>query len=188
MQIKTKTVALQMVLDEEEADALRKFYPRDPTGARSNDEEDLLQFLPRGANIGSEGSAEGKMPPPAAPKAKRGGEIHATASGGAGGTWISLGELLQERVTDARTEIESQMTDMSRASSVISPELMETFQALRQVLKNYTHGQVPKLLKQLPHMRNCQDVVEELQPENWTSGAIAVMTKFFVAKGGEVAA
>lgn len=175
-----------MVLEDDDAEALRKFYPRDPCGARSDEEEALLQFLPHGANIDSDDSAD-KMPPPPAPK-KSGQQIHATASGGAGGTWISLGELLQDRVTEARTEIESQLTDMSRASSVISPELMETFQALRQVLKNYTHGQLPKLLKQLPHMRNCQDVVEELQPEAWTSGAIAVMTKFFVAKGGEVAA
>ncbi len=179
-----------MELDDEEADALKKFYPRDPQGINSGDEEALLRFLPSGADIDPEKSGDdaARMPPPPVPSAKNGGQVSATASGGATGTWILLGDLLQERVTEARTEIESQLSDVSRASSVISPEMKETFTALRQVLKNYTHGQVPKLLKQLPHMRNCQDVMEELQPDSWTSGAIAIMAKFFVAKGGEVAA
>lgn len=70
-----------------------------------------------------------------------------------------LGEILMEKLTEKQTEIESQFSEAGVVIHKVDPRVEEMYESVRDVLKRYRSGKLPKAFKLIPRLANWEQIL-----------------------------
>ena len=94
----------------------------------------------------------------------------------------TLADIIQEKLTEKRTEIDTQYTDAeSLQQRELDPRVVEMYQEVGEILAKYRSGKVPKAFKVIAQFRNWEDLLILTKPENWSAAAVYQATRIFTA-------
>lgn len=92
----------------------------------------------------------------------------------------SLAEIIMEKIAQKQTDITTQFSDVgSLKIEDIDPRVKEMYEGVRDVMKKYRSGKVPKAFKIIPKLRNWEQILFITEPHNWTAAAIYRGTRIF---------
>lgn len=66
----------------------------------------------------------------------------------------TLADIIMEKITEEQTELETQFTEAGTMQIVIDPRVQQMYERVRDVLKKYRSGKLPKAFKIIPKLRN----------------------------------
>jgi len=95
----------------------------------------------------------------------------------------TLAEIIQEKITEKRTEIDTMYTtdDQSLGQKDLDPRVVEMYQGVGKILSKYRSGKVPKAFKVIAQFRNWEDLLMLTEPDNWSAAAVYQATRIFTA-------
>lgn len=70
-----------------------------------------------------------------------------------------LGEILMEKLTEKKTEIESQFSEAGVIIHNVDPRVEAMYEGVRDVLKRYRSGKLPKAFKLIPRLANWEQIL-----------------------------
>merc|ERR1712141_178782 len=71
----------------------------------------------------------------------------------------TLAEILQEKITEKRTEVDTMYSDVdSLQQRDLDPRVVEMYQSVGKILSKYRSGKVPKAFKVIAQFRNWEDL------------------------------
>ena len=94
----------------------------------------------------------------------------------------TLAEIIQEKITEKRTEIDTNYSDAeSLQRRDLDPRITEMYQNVGKVLARYRSGKVPKAFKIIAQFRNWEDLLILTEPDKWSAAAVYQATRIFTA-------
>jgi len=94
----------------------------------------------------------------------------------------TLADIIQEKLTEKRTEIDTQYTDAeSLQQRELDPRVVEMYKEVGQILSKYRSGKVPKAFKVIAQFRNWEDLLMLTDPSNWSAAAVYQATRIFTS-------
>lgn len=100
----------------------------------------------------------------------------------ANGPRRTLAEIIQDKLTEKRTEIDTMYSDVdSMAQKDLDPRVIEMYQGVGKILSRYRSGKVPKAFKVIAQFRNWEDLLMLTEPDNWSAAAVYQATRIFTA-------
>ena len=79
----------------------------------------------------------------------------------------TLAEILQEKITEKRTEVETMYSDVdSLQQRDLDPRVVEMYQSVGKILSKYRSGKVPKAFKVIAQFKNWEDLLMLTEPGN----------------------
>ncbi|KAG5681430.1 hypothetical protein PVAND_010867 [Polypedilum vanderplanki] len=94
----------------------------------------------------------------------------------------TLADIIMEKIAERKTEIQTQFSDNgSMAMDDLDPRVKEMYEGVRDVMKRYRSGKVPKAFKIIPRLKNWEQILFLTEPHNWSSAAMYEGTKMFVS-------
>ena len=94
----------------------------------------------------------------------------------------TLAEILQEKITEKRTEVDTMYSDVdSLQQRDLDPRVVEMYQSVGKILSKYRSGKVPKAFKVIAQFRNWEDLLMLTEPDNWSAAAVYQATRIFTA-------
>lgn len=92
----------------------------------------------------------------------------------------SLADIIKEKTQEKYVDIQSKITDdCSLKIEDIDPRIRELYEGVRDVLKRYRSGKVPKAFKIIPRLRNWEQILFITEPHNWSAAAMFQGTRIF---------
>ncbi|XP_055539644.1 bystin [Wyeomyia smithii] len=92
----------------------------------------------------------------------------------------TLADIIMDKITEKQTEIQTQFSDNgSLKMEEIDPRVREMYEGVRDVLKRYRSGRVPKAFKIVPKLRNWEQILYITEPHNWSAAAMFQATRIF---------
>lgn len=95
----------------------------------------------------------------------------------------TLADIIQEKLTEKKTEIQSQLSD-GRGSVQVSPlddRIVEMYRQIRDLLQKYRSGKLPKAFKIIPALANWEQILYTAEPETWSAAAMYQATRIFAS-------
>lgn len=93
----------------------------------------------------------------------------------------TLGDIINEKMTEKKTEIETQFSDGTEMVKDINPAVASMYTEVGVLLTRYRAGKVPKAFKMLPQFRNWEQLLYLTEPEKWSAAAMYQATRIFTA-------
>ncbi|XP_060600528.1 bystin-like isoform X2 [Ruditapes philippinarum] len=94
----------------------------------------------------------------------------------------TLADIIQEKLTEKKTEIQSQMTDNASVQlDQLDERLVNMYKSIRQILQRYRSGKLPKAFKVIPSLRNWEQILYLTEPETWSAAAMYQATRIFTS-------
>lgn len=91
-----------------------------------------------------------------------------------------LADLIMERIAEKKTEIQTQLSDAGTMKlEDLDPRVKEMYEGVRDVMKKYRSGKVPKAFKIIPKLRNWEQILYVTEPHNWSAAAMYQGTRMF---------
>ncbi len=85
-----------------------------------------------------------------------------------------------EKIAERKTEIQTQFSDNGTiAMEDLDPKVKEMYEGVRDVMKRYRSGKVPKAFKIISKLKNWEQILFITEPHNWSSAAMFEGTKMF---------
>ena len=85
----------------------------------------------------------------------------------------TLADIIMEKIAERKTEIQTQFSDNgSMAMEDLDPRVKEMYEGVRDVMKRFRSGKVPKAFKIIPRLKNWEQVLFLTEPHNWSSGKL----------------
>ena len=79
----------------------------------------------------------------------------------------TLAEILQEKITEKRTEVDTMYSDVdSLQQRDLDPRVVEMYQSVGKILSKYRSGKVPKAFKVIAQFKNWEDLLMLTEPGN----------------------
>ena len=75
-----------------------------------------------------------------------------------------------EKIAERKTEIQTQFSDNGLELEDLDPRVKEMYEGVRDVMKRFRTGKVPKAFKIIPRLKNWEQVLLLTEPHNWSSG------------------
>ncbi|XP_052866487.1 bystin [Anopheles cruzii] len=92
----------------------------------------------------------------------------------------TLADLIMDKITEKQTEIQTQFSDTgSLKMEEIDPRVREMYEGVREVLKRYRNGKIPKAFKLIPKLRNWEQFLYLTEPQSWSAAAMFQATRAF---------
>jgi len=91
----------------------------------------------------------------------------------------TLADIINEKITEKKTEIDTQFTDTSDVVRDIDPKVAEMYTEVGKLLTKYRSGKVPKAFKVLPQFRNWEQLLYLTNPDEWSAAAMYQATRIF---------
>lgn len=92
----------------------------------------------------------------------------------------TLAELIMEKFEQKKAMVDEAFSDAgSLKLEDIDPRIKEMYEGVRDVMKRYRSGKVPKAFKIIPKLRNWEQILYITEPENWTAAAMFQATRIF---------
>ena len=96
-----------------------------------------------------------------------------------------MSEIISEKISEKRTEIDSQFTENSftglEVKAELDPAVVEMYEGVGKVLERYRSGKIPKAFKVIAQFRNWEELLVLTRPDRWTAAAMYMATKIFTA-------
>lgn len=81
-----------------------------------------------------------------------------------------------EKIAERKTEIQTQFSDNgSMDLEDLDPRVKEMYEGVRDVMKRFRSGKVPKAFKIIPRLKNWEQVLLLTEPHNWSSGKLFLL-------------
>ncbi|XP_033126899.1 bystin-like [Anneissia japonica] len=93
----------------------------------------------------------------------------------------TLADIIMEKLTEKKTEVASQMSDMSTQVVDMDPRLTGVYKGVGQILSRYRSGKLPKAFKIVPSLQAWEQVLYLTEPEKWTAAAMYQATRIFAS-------
>lgn len=94
----------------------------------------------------------------------------------------TLADIIQEKLTEKKTEIQSQMTDNASVQlDQLDERLVNMYKSIRQILQKYRSGKLPKAFKVIPSLRNWEQILYLTEPESWSAATMYQATRIFTS-------
>lgn len=85
-----------------------------------------------------------------------------------------------ERIAEKQTEIHTQLSDAgSLKLEDLDPRVKDMYEGVRDVMKKYRSGKVPKAFKIIPKLRNWEQILFVTEPHAWSAAAMYQGTRIF---------
>lgn len=92
----------------------------------------------------------------------------------------TLADIIAEKIAMKKDEINTQFSDIgSLKIEDIDPRVRGMYEGVRDVMKKYRSGKVPKAFKIIPKLRNWEQVLYITEPHNWSAAAVYRGTRIF---------
>ncbi|XP_011194855.1 bystin [Zeugodacus cucurbitae] len=93
---------------------------------------------------------------------------------------LKLSDIILEKIQEKQQDIQSKLTDDgSLKIEDIDPRVREMYEGVRDVMKRYRSGKVPKAFKIIPRLRNWEQILFITEPHNWSAAAMFQGTRIF---------
>jgi len=93
----------------------------------------------------------------------------------------TLADIINEKITEKKTEIDTQFTDTSEVAKDIDPKVCEMYTEVGKLLTRYRSGKIPKAFKVLPQFRNWEQLLYLTNPDMWSAAAMYQATRVFTS-------
>jgi len=93
----------------------------------------------------------------------------------------TLADIINEKITEKKTEIDTQFTDTSEVARDIDPKVCEMYSEVGKLLSRYRSGKIPKAFKVLPQFRNWEQLLHLTNPDGWSAAAMYQATRVFTS-------
>jgi len=93
----------------------------------------------------------------------------------------TLADIINEKITEKRTEIDTQFTDDSQIAKDLDPKVIEMYSEIGKLLSKYRAGKIPKAFKVLPQFRNWEQLLHMTNPEAWSAAGMYQATRIFTS-------
>lgn len=92
----------------------------------------------------------------------------------------NLADLIKQKISEKQTDLNTQLSDAGTLKiEDINPQVKELYEGVRDVMKRYRSGKVPKAFKVIPKLRNWEQILYITEPHNWSAAAMFVGTRIF---------
>lgn len=92
----------------------------------------------------------------------------------------TLADIIMDKITEKQTEIQTQFSDDGMLKlEEIDPRVREMYEGVRDVLKRYRSGSIPKAFKIIPKLRNWEQILFITEPHNWSAASMFQATRLF---------
>uniref|UniRef100_A0A1A9ZF57 Bystin n=1 Tax=Glossina pallidipes TaxID=7398 RepID=A0A1A9ZF57_GLOPL len=93
---------------------------------------------------------------------------------------VKLAEIIFEKIQEKQADIQTKLTDEgSLRIEEVDPRVKEMYEGVRDVMKRYRSGKVPKAFKIIPRLRNWEQILFITEPHNWSAAAMFQGTRVF---------
>jgi len=94
----------------------------------------------------------------------------------------TLGDIIMEKMTERKTEIETQFSDAGIIHvQDLDPKVKTMYEGVRDVLAKYRSGKLPKAFKIVPTLRNWEQILYVMDPSQWSASAMYQATRIFAS-------
>ncbi|CAG9575801.1 unnamed protein product [Danaus chrysippus] len=94
----------------------------------------------------------------------------------------TLADIIKDKITDKQTEILTQFSDVETLKlQNIDPRIKSMYEGVRDVLKKYRSGKLPKAFKMIPHLQNWEQILYITEPTTWSAAAMYQATRIFAS-------
>lgn len=91
-----------------------------------------------------------------------------------------LADLIMDKIGEKQTELHAQLSDAGTLKmEEVDPRVKEMYEGVRDVMKRYRSGKVPKAFKIIPKLRNWEQILYITEPHNWSAAAMYQGTRIF---------
>lgn len=92
----------------------------------------------------------------------------------------TLADMIMEKIAEKQTEIQTQFSDNGSLNlEEIDPRIKEMYEGVRDVMKRFRSGKVPKAFKIIPKLKNWEQILFVTEPHNWSAAAMYEGTRIF---------
>ncbi|XP_034489759.1 bystin [Drosophila innubila] len=93
---------------------------------------------------------------------------------------LHLSQMIMQRIQEKEADIHTKISDEgSLKIEEIDPKVKEMYEGVRDVLKRYRSGKIPKAFKIIPKLRNWEQILFITEPHNWSAAAMFQGTRIF---------
>lgn len=86
---------------------------------------------------------------------------------------LKLAEIIMEKIQEKQADIQTKLSDEgSLKIEDLDPRVKEMYEGVRDVMKRYRSGKVPKAFKIIPKLRNWEQILFITEPHNWSAAAM----------------
>lgn len=94
----------------------------------------------------------------------------------------TLADIIMEKITEKQTELDTKFSDAgSMQMQDIDPRVKEMYEGVRDVLRKYRSGKIPKAFKIIPSLRNWEQILYITDPPTWSAAAMYQATRIFAS-------
>lgn len=91
-----------------------------------------------------------------------------------------LADLIMDKISEKQTELHTQLSDAGTLKiEDLDPRVKEMYEGVRDVMKRYRSGKVPKAFKIIPKLRNWEQILYITEPHEWSAAAMYQGTRIF---------
>lgn len=81
--------------------------------------------------------------------------------------------MIMEKIAEKQSDLHTKLTDDgSMKIEDLDPRIREMYEGVRDVMKRYRSGKVPKAFKIIPKLKNWEHILYITEPFNWTAAAM----------------
>lgn len=92
----------------------------------------------------------------------------------------NLSDIIKDKLAEKQAEIHTQLSDAGTLKMEdLDPRVKEMYEGVRDVMKRYRSGKVPKAFKIIPKLRNWEQILYITEPHNWSASAMLQGTRIF---------
>ncbi|XP_060517243.1 bystin [Cylas formicarius] len=94
----------------------------------------------------------------------------------------TLTDIIMEKITEKQTELETHFSDAgSMQLKDLDPRVKTMFEGVRDVLRKYRSGKLPKAFKIIPSLKNWEQILYITDPPTWSAAAMYQATRIFAS-------
>ncbi|VEN51013.1 unnamed protein product [Callosobruchus maculatus] len=94
----------------------------------------------------------------------------------------TLADIIMEKITEKQTELDTQFSDAaSLQMQDLDPRVKQMYEGVRDVLRKYRSGKLPKAFKIVPKLRNWEQILYITDPPSWSAAAMYQATRIFAS-------
>jgi len=93
----------------------------------------------------------------------------------------TLSEIVMEKLTERKTEIETYFSDANIEMQDLNPKLKTMYENVGNVLAKYRSGKLPKAFKVVPVLQNWEQILFVMDPSRWSAAAMYQATRIFAS-------
>lgn len=94
----------------------------------------------------------------------------------------TLADIIMEKLTEKKTELETHFSDPGTVQlQDLDPRVKQMYEGVRDVLRKYRSGKLPKAFKLIPRLRNWEQILFITDPPSWSAAAMYQATRIFAS-------